>query len=116
MKQLDLSWNKIDDDGAAMFLRCLSNVKRLELHHCNISFAMQTELYERGKEEGCEVNYGCVLTYCNSKVANKMNFNDTHNFNDKQDKGVEIYFLAELITYYSVVEQWFHYQCIAIQS
>ena len=60
LNQLGLWWNEIDDDGAAMLLGCLSNVKRLNLLNRKVSFEMQTELYERGREEGCEVN--CDLT------------------------------------------------------
>ena len=63
MKLLDLSnveSREFDDDGPAMLLKCLSNVKRLKLWSYEISFEMQTELYERGREEGCEVN--CDLT------------------------------------------------------
>ena len=61
MKRFDLILKyKIDDDGAAMLLRCLSNVKRLRLWSSDVSFEIQTELYERGREEGCEVN--CDLT------------------------------------------------------
>ena len=52
--------NEMDDEAAAMLLECLSNVKRLGLFSRNVSFEMQTELYERGREEGCEVN--CDLT------------------------------------------------------
>ena len=77
MNQLDLRWNEIDDDGAAMLLGCLSNVKRLGLRNLNISFEMQTELYERGREEGCEVNCDYNPTQYNSKAANNMNFNAT---------------------------------------
>ena len=63
MELLDLSRyaigesDEIDDDGAAMLLECLSNVKRLRLYSSNVSFEMQTELYEREREEGCEVNF-----------------------------------------------------------
>ena len=61
MKRFDLILKyKIDDDGASMLLGCLSNVKRLRLWSSDVSFEMQTELYERGREEGCEVN--CDLT------------------------------------------------------
>ena len=63
MKQLDLYNNEdIDDRGAAVLLECLSNMERLRLMDCNISFEMQTALYERGREEGCEVNCGFDLT------------------------------------------------------
>ena len=66
MKLLDLRTyafgksDEIDDEEAAMLLECLSNVKRLRLNSWRVSFEMQTELYERGREEGCEVN--CDLT------------------------------------------------------
>ena len=66
MEMLDLGRSgigesgKMDDDGAAMLLGCLSNVKRLKLWSYGISFEMQTKLYERGRKEGCEVN--CDLT------------------------------------------------------
>ena len=66
MKLLDLrryvyrESDEIDDEAAAMLLGCLSNVKRLRLFSLHVSFEMQTELYERGRKEGCEVN--CDLT------------------------------------------------------
>ena len=75
MKHLHLGFNDIDDDGAVMLLGCLSNVKRLTLRYCSISFEMQAKLYERGREDGCEVN--CYLTKYNSKLANSMNFKAT---------------------------------------
>ena len=56
MEKLNLedNWN-IDDEGAAMLLKCLSNVEELYLYGCSISPEMKDKLRERGKEVGCNV-------------------------------------------------------------
>ena len=78
MEMLDLCNSKdIKDDEAALLLGCLSNVKKMWLLNCCISFEMQTKLYERGREEGCEVIVTSKRRDVDSKTEYCVNSNAT---------------------------------------
>jgi len=47
----------INDDGAAMLLDCLHNVKVLGLEECDVSEEMKTKLKNRGDDYDCVVWY-----------------------------------------------------------